>query len=659
MRKVLLFLSAILALSASALTYNVEVPAGTKACYIAGNMNNWSHQEMTKVDATHYTIDIAGASESDKYKYSSGPGWNYVEKNADGSEMQDRSYSANDVVARWASVYDPGTGEVKPEGDISIYLQVEGAYSPANLYVWDSATSATLNGSWPGTAMTTIENVSGVDYYVTTFTKPANAINIIFNNGQGNQTADILGITKTTYYRLSGNTAIEVTPGVVEEDGVTYNVTVPDGTPACYIAGEMNNWSFTQMEMVDETHYTITIANATKSMKYKYCASASWDNVEMKANGKDDVQDRTYSENDVVEAWKGISTQPETPETLVYDVTVPAGTPACYIAGDMNSWSFTAMTKVDETHYTITFDNVTKSTQYKYTCGEGWEYVEVQADGSDVGNRSWSDADVVAAWKTAAPQPETPETLVYDVTVPAGTPACYIAGDMNSWSFTAMTKVDETHYTITFDNVTKSTQYKYTCGEGWDYVEVQADGSDMGNRSWSDADVVAAWKTVASQPETPGTLVYNVTVPDGTYACYIAGGMNDWTFTEMTKVDENHYTIAFDNVTKSTEYKYFCGPEFTYAECLADGTFRGNRTWAENDVVENWETWSSVAGVETTDAKVFGANDVLCIRTTKEISLNIYNAQGMLVKAVVVDGDADINLAAGLYIVNGVKVLVY
>ena len=71
MRKVLLFLSAILALSASALTYNVEVPAGTKACYIAGNMNNWSHQEMTKVDATHYTIDIAGASESDKYKYSS------------------------------------------------------------------------------------------------------------------------------------------------------------------------------------------------------------------------------------------------------------------------------------------------------------------------------------------------------------------------------------------------------------------------------------------------------------------------------------------------------------------------------------------------------------------------------------------------------------
>ncbi len=562
MRKVLLFLCAFLALSASALTYKVEVPAGTKACYIAGAMNNWSHQEMTQVDATHYTIDLAGASEADGYKYSSGPGWNYVEKNADGSEMENRSYSANDVVARWASVYDPGTSAAKPEGDISIYLQVEGAYSPANLYVWDSVTGAILNGSWPGTAMTAIENVSGVDYYVTTFTKPENAINIIFNNNSA-QTADIMGITKTTYYRLSGNTAIEVTPGVVEEEGVTYNVTVPAGTPACYIAGEMNNWTFTEM------------------------------------------------------------------------------------------------TQLDETHYTISYDNVTKSTEYKYTCGESWDYVEVQADGNDVGNRTWSANDVVAAWKTVAPQPETPETLVYSVTVPAGTPACYIAGDMNDWTFTEMTQLDETHYTISYDNVTKSTEYKYTCGESWDYVEVQADGNDIGNRKWSANDVVAAWKAIASAPDTPGTLVYNVTVPAGTDACYIAGGMNDWTFTEMTQLDETHYTISFDDVTKATEYKYFCGPEFTYAECLADGTFRGNRTWAENDVVENWETWSGVADVEVADAKVFGANDLLCIRVAETTLFNIYNAQGMLVKVVTVDSAADINLAAGLYIVNGMKVLVY
>ena len=469
MKKLLLSLCALVALSASALTYNVEVPAGTKACYIAGDMNGWSQQEMTKVDDTHYTLDIAEASETDGYKYCSGPGWNYVEKDAGGGEMSNRVYSPNDVVARWASVYDPGVEVEKPQGDISIYLQVEGAYAPANLYAWDSATSEPINGAWPGTAMTTIESVEGVDYYVTTFTAPANAINIIFNDGT-NQTADIVGIVKNTYYKLNGNTAVEVTPGAVEEtETLTYNVEVPAGTPSCFIAGEMNSWGFTEMTKVDDTHYTITLDNVTKSMKYKYCATASWENVEMQADGVSDVQDRTWGEYDVVAAWKGL-------------------------------------------------------------------------------------ADV-----------ET-ETLTYNVEVPVGTPACYIAGDMNSWTFTAMTKVDDTHYTITFDNVHKAMGYKYACGEGWDYEEVTADGGQVYNRTWSENDVVAAWKSMGE---------------------------------------------------------------------------------------------GSVAGVAAADVKVYGANGVLCVRAAEEVVLNVYNAQGMLVKALVVEGAADINLAAGMYIVNGTKVLVY
>ncbi|MBO7291930.1 MAG: lipoprotein, partial [Bacteroidaceae bacterium] len=43
MKKILLFFCAMFALSAMALTYNVTVPAGTNACYIAGDMNGWSH----------------------------------------------------------------------------------------------------------------------------------------------------------------------------------------------------------------------------------------------------------------------------------------------------------------------------------------------------------------------------------------------------------------------------------------------------------------------------------------------------------------------------------------------------------------------------------------------------------------------------------------
>ncbi|MBQ8565790.1 MAG: T9SS type A sorting domain-containing protein, partial [Bacteroidaceae bacterium] len=150
-------------------------------------------------------------------------------------------------------------------------------------------------------------------------------------------------------------------------------------------------------------------------------------------------------------------------------------------------------------------------------------------------------------------------------------------------------------------------------------------------------------------------------VPVGTPACYIAGDMNSWAFTAMTKVDDTHYTITFDNVHKAMGYKYACGEGWDYEEVTADGGQVYNRTWSENDVVAAWKSMGegSVAGVAAADVKVYGANGVLCVRAAEEVVLNVYNAQGMLVKALVVEGAADINLAAGMYIVNGTKVLVY
>ena len=225
-------------------------------------------------------------------------------------------------------------------------------------------------------------------------------------------------------------------PVVEPETGVTYNVTVPAGTKACYIAGEMNTWSFTEMTKVDETHYTITIADATTAMKYKYCSGPSWDYVEMQANGVTDVQDRTYSANDVVESWKAVYepageepgddpvVEPETGVT--YNVTVPVGTKACYIAGEMNTWSFTEMTKVDETHYTITIADATTAMKYKYCSGPSWDYVEMQANGvTDVQDRTYSANDVVESWKAVyepageepGDDPVDPETAVDNVAV--------------------------------------------------------------------------------------------------------------------------------------------------------------------------------------------------------------------------------------------------
>ena len=114
MKKILLSLVALFAtvsLVSAAITYTVTVPAGTNTVYIAGSMNAWnaSANQMTKVNATTFTLTIESATELDEYKYCSGPGWMYVEKTASGTEVADRTWvPEGDIVEKWAIVYDPG-----------------------------------------------------------------------------------------------------------------------------------------------------------------------------------------------------------------------------------------------------------------------------------------------------------------------------------------------------------------------------------------------------------------------------------------------------------------------------------------------------------------------------------------------------------------------
>jgi hypothetical protein len=179
-------------------TYNVTVPAGTNACYIAGEMNTWTHQEMTKVDDTHYTLTIAEATTTMKYKYCSGPGWAYVEKTATGDEVADRTYTENDVVEAWAAVYDPNNvpsqGETK---DITVKAKV-----PAT---WTNTITAWV---WPtgGDGKEVVPTQEG-EWYV--YTQNCAEINIIFKNGAGwngdaNQTVDMTFTESTCIEIIAG-----------------------------------------------------------------------------------------------------------------------------------------------------------------------------------------------------------------------------------------------------------------------------------------------------------------------------------------------------------------------------------------------------------------------------------------------------------------------
>lgn len=87
-------------------TYRVMVPSGTKSCFIAGEMNGWNQQEMTKDWGNVYNITL-NAHQSDTYKYCSGPEWKYEELNLAGNTIDNRNYQNMDTVLTWREVYQP------------------------------------------------------------------------------------------------------------------------------------------------------------------------------------------------------------------------------------------------------------------------------------------------------------------------------------------------------------------------------------------------------------------------------------------------------------------------------------------------------------------------------------------------------------------------
>ena len=96
----------------------------------------------------------------------------------------------------------------------------------------------------------------------------------------------------------------------------------------------------------------------------------------------------------------------------------------------------------------------------------------------------------------------------------------------------------------------------------------------------------------APVPVVPTT--FNVTVPEGTDACFLVGTLNAWNIgepIEMTKLDDTHYTYTATEDLTGAEYKYVHGADWAKVEKNADGSEMGNRVVnAEvmNDTVAKW-----------------------------------------------------------------------
>ena len=252
-----------------------------------------------------------------------------------------------------------------------------------NIHAWGGTASGT---AWPGNpAHKEDYQIGGHDVYSLTAAAGAYA-NVIFNNkvgDAGNQTAD-LEWTAGKYYVVSEWLTKEEAEEKLasgEPLGLTYNVTVPAGTNACYIAGEMNGWSHQEMTKVDDTHYTITIVGATENQQYKYCSGPGWDYAENIDGGGNRT---AHSENDVVTGWAKVYNPNPTVDPEVI---------ACYLMGIGDDWTTGIEMEInpdDANEFILLCQPIAADDQFKFKYGEEWTN---EVENYDFPGIEWVDED--------------------------------------------------------------------------------------------------------------------------------------------------------------------------------------------------------------------------------------------------------------------------
>lgn len=146
MKKIILSLlcMVVTAFGMSAVTFKAKVPSGTKKCYVCGDFNGWdagSAYEMTQSDTDLFTLTLSNVSDADVakgYKYLCGQDWAYVEKDASGNEISNRTAIGNpDVIGSWynSPEWDVESAEIMVNGYprlVKVYLPEGYAQSSAS-----------------------------------------------------------------------------------------------------------------------------------------------------------------------------------------------------------------------------------------------------------------------------------------------------------------------------------------------------------------------------------------------------------------------------------------------------------------------------------------------------------------------------------------------
>lgn len=355
---------------------------------------------------------------------------------------------------------------------------------------------------------------------------------------------------------------------------------------------------------------------------------------------------------------------------LVYNVTVPAGTKACYMTGEMNGWSpsATALTKVNETHYTIDLPNATPEMKYQYLSGPDWKYIEKTADGAAITDRTWSAMDVVAKWFEVFTLDERDVTI--EALVPTDVKVLYLVGNFNGWSSpgeaTKMTfvsqEVDGKIFKITVHSLdAKNMEFKFVAGPAWSYEQADPKDNYVYATTENTKSVVVNSFKAYFDPAKTGTINITATVPAGTDSVFIQGDFLGWDMANAMKGVKNQdgtFTFSIPMVMKII-YNLYNKADWAYVEADANGDKYADRSasYPENanttvTVIAWKKSISAIAQTKEATNKMYIINYQLVVENVSS-NITIYDVTGRKIETALTNGTyKSKKINAGLYIVH-------
>ena len=459
-------------------------------------------------------------------------------------------------------------------------------WTEAAFYAWGADG---LPSTWPGELMTKGEN--GKFTYDLTLPENGTYNFIINNNNKGTQSVDMAGVTESTCYNLGAKSGEKYNLVVAENCDYTPAPEPEPIDPYVAIRGTMTNWDMANdikmtynADAANGPEWYITAFEVPADGKFKVVSvdakgTATWygtDKVDLQEGitnagqgdgdialpaGKYDI----YFKVNEGRMWiqKYVEPAPE-PADPVINVIVADFTNNTTEVGDQADAAIVySLENAESATVTIEGEYVTFQEQ---AVEEGFMigiFFTPEEAGEFPGKVIITAGEVTEEieFTFIATEPEDdpiiPENLItFTVKVPTGTIECYVTGAplWESGEFLPMEAVEgeENMFTITTTKeVINGTAWKYCSGPSWDYVEKNADGGDVDNRTVAgDPDVVASWARVYDPDFEPIDPYYAIRGLNGD-ASWTGAGDIVLEFDE----DGNQYVAKGFTVTAGESFK--------------------------------------------------------------------------------------------------------